>query len=472
VTPLQNTRPAPIAAVRKPFFPQFAPVQVSVFSDAPGISHWILGSYALMLTVPIAEILIVFGHVHIPVVVIADFILTILVIASGRVAKFLQTPMAKPWLGTLFLYVVAAAFGVYKGESVPFILEYGVRFHVVPLYCCAIAVSTLQVRHVLRWIGWGSLLLVVLCAVFGESREGRFLLPDTSLQNPNDLAFAFLFIVVCLLLNSSKISRVIAWLTVPMIIVYVLKTGSRASLVTIFAVIATAFILSRRSIKLLILVALPICAALVVAVVPSYTLQRLTLIVANTDDVAVEGQLKHAVDSQEARTALQMQAIRLALHHPLFGVGANQFANAVDDMVREETGEKSGWQGAHNTYLEVAAENGIPAMILYMWTLFLCARVNLQTYRRCQRDPLLAHAAAQSMAMVLMTVAFVVCVAFSNNAYDPRVGILVGLSAANYLAVKSELERRAPAAKPVAVLRNSKVLPNRIPGPLRPQQVR
>jgi hypothetical protein len=109
-------------------------------------------------------------------------------------------------------------------------------------------------------------------------------------------------------------------------------------------------------------------------------------------------------------------------------------------MVENLIGTKSGWQGAHNTYLEVAAENGIPAMLLYAWSLLLCLKLNYQAYRMCRGSPERSDTAMQSLALVLMTLAFVICTFFSNNAYDPKVCVLVGLSAANFLTVKRELQ--------------------------------
>jgi len=79
-------------------------------------------------------------------------------------------------------------------------------------------------------------------------------------------------------------------------------------------------------------------------------------------------------------------------------------------------------------------------MLLYAWSLLLCLKLNYQTYRMCRGRPDRSDAAIQSLALILMTLAFMICTFFSNNAYDPKVCVLVGLSAANFLAVKRELQ--------------------------------
>ena len=398
-----------------------------------------------MFTVPIAEGLIIYLHVHIPVVVIVDALLTLILLSTGLAARFLKAPMAKPWMALIVPYFLAAVLGVYKGASIPFIFEYGIRFHVVGLYCCAVAVKPAQVRSVLRWIGWGMILLVLMCAKFGDVKDGRFYLPDTSLENPNDLALALMFGMPCLALNSSKVMRLVSLAVYPIMLYFILKTGSRASLITVVAMIGTLFMLAPKRAKLLMAVALPVVGAAMVMLVRSETLSRLTLIVADTSNVQVSGQLSGAIGSQEARTELQKRAIQLSLRNPVFGVGALQFTNAVDLMVRETIGVKSGWQGAHNTYLEVAAENGIPALILYVAALVYCFKLNYQTYKVCRADSALEGIAPQSLALLVMTVAFCVCIGFNNDDYDPRAGLLVGLSAANFLAVRDERKALATA---------------------------
>ncbi len=52
-----------------------------------------------------------------------------------------------------------------------------------------------------------------------------------------------------------------------------------------------------------------------------------------------------------ARTLLK-QSISMAFHHPLFGVGPGNFPVV--------TGE---WRVAHNSYTELAAEAGFPALV-------------------------------------------------------------------------------------------------------------
>jgi hypothetical protein len=408
-----------------------------------GFITLLLGAYVLMYVVPIAEMLIVYGHVHIPVVVIDGVLLTIALPLTGRIGEFWKSPVAKPWMATLAMMCLAAAFGLYRGASVPFIFQYGIRFHVLPFYVAAIACTTRRVRHLMNWVAAGGLLLLVLCAGFGRVvGEGRFALPETSLSNPNDLAFSLLYAMasLTLLVYSRSVAGKLLWFaTFPACIYFVLKTGSRSNFITLVVMGVVAFLLSPRGVRVVMLVVTPLALLLVTPFVPQQTLHRLTLIVFDPASAQVEHGLESAVGSQAARTELQERAIDLTLRHPLLGVGEGMFTNAVDEMVRAKTGVKSGWQGAHNTYLEISAENGIPALIFYVWSLWLCFSLNYRAYKICKREPSMAENLPQSVCLILTTVTFAVGVLFSNSAYDPHVDVLVAMSVANSLAIQNEM---------------------------------
>jgi O-antigen ligase len=265
-------------------------------------------------------------------------------------------------------------------------------------------------------------------------------IPSTDLANPNDLGLALLFMISSLLVPKSFVSRIFTTLALPVFVYEILKTGSRACLVTLLVLVGFVFVLVSTRTKVIMAVLVPIAMVVISVVVPSFTLTRLTLFVDDPGKVYIaDDQLRGAAYSQMARTDLQRRAIELTIHHPLLGVGAGMFEDAVEGMVRMTTGQKSGWQGAHNTYLEIAAENGIPAFIFYTWCILLCLKMNYRAYKMCRGRPELSDMATQSLALLLVTLAFAVCTFFSNNAYDAHSCVLIGLTAASSLALKREL---------------------------------
>jgi O-antigen ligase len=75
----------------------------------------------------------------------------------------------------------------------------------------------------------------------------------------------------------------------------------------------------------------------------------------------IEGSEDHG--SWEARRELLVDSVEEAIHHPVFGIGAGNFGAATKT-----------WRVTHNTYTELAAEGGFPALFLYLAILYLASR--------------------------------------------------------------------------------------------------
>jgi hypothetical protein len=417
----------------------------TAISTGGGFLRTLLGAYTLMFMVPVAELSTRLVGFHVPIFPITAIVLGIgLILRGDLLTRFWHTSLAKPWVVLLVLFFLAAVLGKYKSMSTGFIAQYAMHFQVLPFFCCACLLSTRQVRICMYWICGGCLLLLVLCALLSTYVDGRLMIPDTSLANPNDLAFSILLGTTCLLLflySRSVVLRLLWAVAFPASIFFILRTASRANFVALLVLVPILFTMVSRRAKIAFLAFAPIAALLFAITTPRSTLARLTLILLNPMEEKVQdAELRGAVGSQIARTELQIHAVELTLHHPLLGVGALMFEDSVEEMVRSETGQKSGWQGAHNSYLEVAAENGIPAVLIYIWILIGCLRMNWFSYRTCSRDPALHSALGQSVCLTLMTVAYCVGIAFCNAAYAPQYAVLVAFSTANYLAIQRELK--------------------------------
>lgn len=420
-----------------------------------GTTLALFGLFTLMFTVPVAELASRFAHFYVPILPAVELVLTAAVAFSGRLGRFWESKIARPWVVLLLLFVAAALFGQYPKRSLIFIAQYGLRFHLFPFYCCALVISTRHVRYCMFWLCCGAVLLLVICLTAGQlTVDQRFyVLPESSLANPNDLAFWLMISVASLtywLYSSSLLLRGIWAITTSALIYYILKTGSRANFLTLIVVAAVMFITASRRFRIGLLLVAPITVVLAFLTLPSYTIERLTLVLMNPEQgIHSSEDVYGAVSSQMARTELQERAIELSVHHPLLGVGATMFEDAVDEMVRAESGKKSGWQAAHNTYLEIAAEDGMLAGLIFVWIMFMCLRMNYVSYRTCKRNPWQQPALGASISLLLLTVASCVGLAFNNSSYSPQIDMLVGLTVANFMAVRKE-SRLASGAAPVS----------------------
>jgi O-antigen ligase len=442
--PERFRRESPVAVAPTPSAPAIptsqkanrqAPTKANDLPMDLGILGILLGMYVMMLTIPLAELISNYGHFNLRIVAVTWVLVTLGAAFTGRLDRFLSVPLSKVWIALAALLILSSMVSIYRRESIPFILDYVVRFQSVPILICAIAVRPQHIGKLMSWAGFSSLILLLVCFLFGETTEGRFAITETSLRNPNDLGLWLLMsslYFLPLLVSRFKPKRLI-WLgSFPVVLYYVFRTGSRADfLALLFAIVVVLWVVPRR-VKI-VGVTLLILAGMVLAIaLPSTVWQRLTLIVSDAEQTLREHpEFSHEVGSQLARIRLQERALQVILEHPVLGVGANQFAGAVEDMTRRETGQKSTWQVAHNAYLQMAAESGVVAGLLYMISIFLCFRMNLKSFRYWSNNTIFQ---TQSLALLMITCCLGFGLFFSNFTYEPVLPLLVGLSSANFLA--------------------------------------
>jgi O-antigen ligase len=305
-----------------------------------------------------------------------------------------------------------------------------------------VAITGPQVRRLLYAGAASGAVLLVVCVVSGQIEDGRFVIPDTTLYNPNDLAIllvlAGIFILI-LAFTKSAFLRIIPLLLLPVTVYFILKTASRANFLTILVLVGCALIVAPKKGKTALLILMPVVAAAMLILLPSSTWGRLTMIVLDPAEAIRENsEAQYAAGSQLARTELQKHGIELIGKHPVLGVGPGMFADAVDEMVRAETGMKSGWQSTHNVYLQIPAENGILAGLIFLGITIWTVAVNFKITRAVMANPGLEAYRGQSFCLLLLTLAFACGLLFGNYAYMPLSTILLGLTAANYMAVKND----------------------------------
>jgi O-antigen ligase len=416
-----------------------------------GVMVVLIGLYLFMHVVPFAEILVVYLHIRIPLVALMWGLVSVMALFTLRLPHFFQSPVAIPWMGLLVMLVLASVFGSYPSYSTSFILGYASRFHVIPLLICATVLTTRQVRHVIFWMIGAHLLALLICWKYGQLADGRLSVPDIDFQNPNDLALVLMFgtcLLLLLVYLRSFVAKLFCLGMVGISVIYILRTGSRAGFVCLTIVGISVFMFASVRVRIALLAAAPSLAMILILVIPHSIWSRLSLIATDTRaeySSTVDEDLRRAIESQVARTNLQKRAINLTLKHPLLGVGPLMFADAADAVSRLESGKKTAWQGTHDVYLQIASEAGIPALIFYVWSILLCIKLNYQSMKLCRGMPGHRMSEAQSFCLLQTTVAFGVGIFFCNFTFGPQLPMLIGLAAANALAVRKEVSLRSDA---------------------------
>jgi O-antigen ligase len=125
-------------------------------------------------------------------------------------------------------------------------------------------------------------------------------------------------------------------------------------------------------------------------------------------ETIVSSDMEGAMDrgSKEAREELLKTSLQLMAAHPLVGIGPGNFASVSGT-----------WHVAHNTYTELGAEAGLPALFLFA-ALLIRARINL---KRVARSKMFTHNTEIQIftgAMWASFAAYLVGAAFADTQYE------------------------------------------------------
>jgi hypothetical protein len=415
-----------------------------------GITIALLGFYLALHTSFAGEIFNVFLHVPFPVVGIFSVIVPLVILFAGRPMAFFGSPAALPWVLLNLWIGLCSVLSFYPRDSITGLIPFELRLQVLPFLLCAVATTSKAVRSLLVWTAIGVLPVLLLCVTKGEMQDGsRFGIANTSLENPNDLAFHLLWgatLLLLFLLAKSKLGKIIAIVAIPSCFWFILKTASRANFLTLFAVLAVALLLASPSVKMLLLVAVPLGLAATLPLLPTATLDRILAIAVSSSasdaarqaDANGNGNLEGAFGSEAARMELARLAVDATVRHPFFGVGIGMFANETADFIMRTTGRKAPWQTAHNSYLKISSENGVPGLIFYLWSILAAISMTWRTFTRSRRRPGFEVTNRNSACILLALAVYAVGTFFCDIVYLPYLAITVGLAAANFLAFRNE----------------------------------
>jgi O-antigen ligase len=189
-------------------------------------------------------------------------------------------------------------------------------------------------------------------------------------------------------------------------------------------------------------------------------------------------ELDEAVSSAAARRQLLINAIKVSISHPVLGVGIGQFATYMSGVERLE-GRHSGWQGTHNTYMQISSEAGTPALIIFLIMMWLSFKGLRGLYKRADLidAPESREIANMAFALNASLVAYAVCVFFDYVAYAATLPVLAGFTIALVQVGKTfldALEQRKHESPQVQVVNWTPVNPARRwvrPSAVRPSAV-
>ncbi|MGD0988189.1 MAG: O-antigen ligase family protein [Candidatus Sulfotelmatobacter sp.] len=230
---------------------------------------------------------------------------------------------------------------------------------VVAMLISMVVVSLRELRKLL-WIQASAVALVTLfsIALHSYGKDGRLSgIQESILSNPNDLAIniAISFpLALAFMLHARGFKKALWALGLAVMAVGVVLTQSRSGLLALIIIIVICvweYGIKGKRRQVVVVTAVALVVGMCIALSSAHYRARVESIFKGD----VEGISAGERGSLEARRELLKKSVMVALTHPVFGVGPGCFI-LVDQ----------GWHVAHNAYTELAAESGIPALLLFL----------------------------------------------------------------------------------------------------------
>ncbi len=301
-----------------------------------------------------------------------------------------------------FLVAMSYLFADNQALALPAIIDFS---KVIGLALLTAALASTQERcRLILWAIVGSLGLLALKGTVWSLAHGGALIggPGGMIGDNNSLATAFVMMLplafVLAKTERSRRLRAIAGATVIMTLAAIVLTYSRGGFLGLLAAILVLWITARRKARgVLILLGLVAGVALVA---PAEYYERVSSI-GDTDDYD---------RSIQGRFQAWDVALKATADHPLTGVGYNNFHRVFPRYSKHPP------RVTHNSYLQIASECGIPALVAYVG-LFLVGIASLHRMRSGARgSPPADEIVAYSKGLEASLLGYMVCAVFLSFA--------------------------------------------------------
>lgn len=332
-----------------------------------------------------------------------------------------------------------------------------------------------QYRRMVHVLALSILTLAVLTVPFHKEVDGRIFPEQGRFANPNDFAQVILIVLpLWWYLARDPVSarprRVLAFLSLLFLLFMMSKTGSRGTMIGLFATGLVLFFKSSPRFRAKLVAVAFVFGAIAVVLLPGNLRSRyLTFLEADQevvtpqpDSSGQEGEpVEAAAQSARSRRDLLIDSLSVTIRHPIFGVGPGMFAVGREEMAKIEQ-RWVRFQTTHNTYTQLSSEVGIPGLLLYLGVLLYSFKAcRVQVPPELRQHPRVAGISQAGFTLQLALIAFAVSALFSSFAYAVFVPTLAGLAAAFERTSSAELAaclpQPAPASRPVPAQRGTRM---------------
>jgi len=361
----------------------------------------------------------------------------------------------KSRIGSLLIAFTLWAFltvplGIWPGGSFGVLKDTWLKTVIVFYMLGAILLAWRDCKAAFYTMALASATIVVLSFKFANMSSGRLAFGYGTLGNPNDFA-AYLLVgapfCVYAMLRAGPFMRVVWFATVVMLLMQVMKTGSRGAMIALSILVLYMFWKSAVMLKLAMVLCLVALLAAAPILLPRSVLNRYATLFGGSpspeDLESRQGEFAEA--SSDSRTALFLISLEQTVRHPVLGVGIGMFSVAAANAMKTE-GKRGKYMQTHNLYTQVSSEMGLPGLVLYvaaLWEAISGLRFVRKHGARVNPD-LVRMAVCLNASWIL----FLGAGLFSSVAYHIPVAFLLGFSYVLKHLVVTQL--KVPAGQTVA----------------------
>ena len=353
----------------------------------------------------------------------------------------------------------SALFGLSLGGSVSYILNVYAR-NLIFFFLIVIAIRNIHDLALLMWSFVASVgVLVVLAQTVLDlemTREGLGRLGGgQGMFDANDLGMILVMalpLAILFFFNGKPLTRILSMCTMIGIPITIALTGSRGAMIGLVVVGLTILLTLRRiSVVKRVSILAAVVAGIVIAAPDGYWKQMNTLLNLKDD-------YNYTVDY--GRKGVAKRGVGYMIRRPLFGVGVANFPRAEGTIspiatVRRSQGLSVEWIAPHNTYVQVGAEVGIPALMIWV-SLLLGGTAGLWRLRR-RLPPSWEHDSAERkflsdvcLFLPMSFLGFAVTSLFLSHAYTIVGYIIFAYLGGVHLLVHKELQKDAVTGAGIA----------------------
>lgn len=356
------------------------------------------------------------------------------------------------WLVFTGLMLLATPFSFWIGGSVGIDLVYLKTVLPSAILVAGLPLTWQECRRVAYAIALAAVVIIISARLFVDETAryaGRTALEmQGTISNPNDLAgilVVTLPFVLFIIIRPGTPAwiRIAAGLVIIAGLYTLLHTASRGALLGLGASLIMLLVRATTRQRLVFLAAGSVALIVMFAVLPDAIVQRLFSFREGSENVSEE-----ALESQRSREYLLKRSLEFTVTHPVFGVGPGNFMIYEDFDSREQGKGKGSWHVAHNTYTQVSAECGVPALMAYLAAIILNFRAVTRVYKMCRRRPELKDVRDLAFCFGVALSGFCVTLIFLPFSYHAFLPMLGGFSVSFEAAARREAQQRGLSMKP------------------------